>query len=294
MIGRGTTSVPRAAQARLDGPAPRHLPGRGAWTFPWSRAAPSRRRLQGAIAPTPQGGGREAFSGPLSRPSVEASEGRLGGCTRERFDAPRSPGKEDGARCLRPFAETLWGTNPIRQGPASSREASLSRSSGGRSTVKGSSTLAVARVRKGSGGVSRTPSGGATRRPRRAVAKREWFEHRPTWGAIIGSRELQAAPWLTRGPGGAIRRGRVVVREVAPSCGCKRGGCDSLFANGASWRPEMRPRNGAMVPETLSFVARVGELVNGTALLGGQVGRYSKSSAGGKLVASSPSWRTYS
>ena len=152
MIGRGTTSVPRAAQARLDGPAPRHLPGRGAWTFPWSRAAPSRRRLQGAIAPTPQGGGREAFSGPLSRPSVEASEGRLGGCTRERFDAPRSPGRKDGARCLRPFAETLWGTNPIRQGPASSREASLSRSSGGRSTVKGSSTLAVARVRRGAAG----------------------------------------------------------------------------------------------------------------------------------------------
>ena len=34
---------------------------------------------------------------------------------------------------------------------------------------------------------------------------REWFEHYPAWGANVGSRELQAAPWSTRDPVGEIR-----------------------------------------------------------------------------------------
>ena len=37
-----------------------------------------------------------------------------------------------------------------------------------------------------------------------ASEKREWFEHRHTWGATVRSSELQAAPWLTSDPVAAI------------------------------------------------------------------------------------------
>lgn len=113
--------------------------------------------------------------------------------------------------------------------------------------------------------------------PEESPQGRESFAHRPRWGAKCRSRELQAAPWLTRGPGGAIRRGRVVVREKARSCEHARDGRDSLFAKCTSWRPEMRVAKWGMAAETLSFVARVGELVDNTGLLGGQVGRVSDS-----------------
>jgi hypothetical protein len=108
----------------------------------------------------------------------------------------------------------------------------------------------------------------------RGLEERESFAHRPRWRAIIRSCELEAAPWLTRGPGGAIRRGRAFTRDVAPSFEGARGGRDSLFANRASWRPESRSRN-PMEPETLSLSVRGGELVDNTVLLGPQVVRSS-------------------
>jgi len=111
--------------------------------------------------------------------------------------------------------------------------------------------------------------------PAGAVAKRERFAHRPRWGANVRSRELQAAPWLTRGPGGAIRRGSAFTRDVAPSCEGACGGRDSLFANRTSWWPETRARNGATGPETLALSARGGELVNNSGRVGAQVVRVS-------------------
>ena len=98
--------------------------------------------------------------------------------------------------------------------------------------------------------------------PAGAVAKRERFAHRPRWGANVRSRELQAAPWLTRGPGGAIRRGRVVTRDVARSCDGACGRRDSLFANRASWRPEAgssKWAGGAPNSPTLGGGRRIGE-----------------------------------
>ena len=72
----------------------------------------------------------------------------------------------------------------------------------------------------------------ASRRPQaagEADQNREWFENRHTWGANVGSREHQAAPRLTRRPGGAILRGAAFMRTGARSCEGERGGRDSLF-----------------------------------------------------------------
>jgi hypothetical protein len=79
--------------------------------------------------------------------------------------------------------------------------------------------------------VSSRPSGGeGVDRARRASQNREWFEHRPTWGANFGSRELQAAPWLTRDPGGAIHRGLAFYARYRNSLRVQREArCDSLF-----------------------------------------------------------------
>jgi hypothetical protein len=71
-----------------------------------------------------------------------------------------------------------------------------------------------------------------TRDDRRASQNREWFEYRHTWGANVGSRELHAAPWLTRDPGGAIHRGLAFYASYRNSLRVQwAAGCGSLFAD---------------------------------------------------------------
>ncbi len=121
---------------------------------------------------------------------------------------------------------------------------------------------------------------GAFEGPGGEVAKRERFGTPSHLGSHRSESRAASDPVAHRRPRRRDRRVWSSGEKMAPGCGCKRGGCDSLFANSASWRPEMWTSKWARgTPNSLprrqseNWLTRV-------VYSGGQVGRVSKSRPG--------------